>query len=218
MNFNLKLVAAVTCSFIAGYMVANSRNSDYYLNLANDELDEIQKKYDSELEKLQTEVEGYRDGALRDAADAIAAYKEGTPVSALVSVTPTEKIPYSSYSNVQDEQTKPSAAVLEPNQPNIETITPEEFVENNPGYEQYTLVYYRGDDTLTDGTTGEKIIGEFRTNITGRYDDVLFREGFWEGLKANEWYLRHHDLSYDYEVVYAAGKYADEVESPGENE
>lgn len=224
MDNTIKIALAAAGSFIAGYLVADARSNKYYSNIANEEIAEVKERYEGKLSDYKKsyaehslDLELKTDPTLREAAEALVEYRaemDEAPVKpAFVPVDIheyAEKIPYSSYSNVDADKEQPRD-VADPLQPNIETITADEFIENEVGYEQHSLQYYFGDNVLVDGLTGEKIEGEGRTSIVGRYDDVLGREGFWEGLKADEWYLRHHDLRYDYEIIHAAGKHADEV-------
>lgn len=224
MDNTIKIALVAAGSFVAGYLVADARSNKFYGKLIDTEAAEIKERYEEKYadfmksweEKGLVDHEIKIDPTLRDAAEALIDYRadmEEQPVKpAFVPVDIheyAEKISYSSYSNVDAEKEAPREVIADAAQPNIETITPEEFIENEVGYEQHSLQHYFEDDVLVDGLTGEKIEGEDRTNIVGRYNDVLAREGFWEGLGTHEWYLRHHDLRYDYEIIHDSGKYAD---------
>lgn len=87
----------------------------------------------------------------------------------------------------------------------IHVISLQEYEENEPSYQQETLTWYAGDETLTD--VREDIIEDY-TNIIGehalsRFGDVSEDE--------NVVHVRNNVLMVDYEILRSPGTYQQDV-------
>jgi tetrahydromethanopterin S-methyltransferase subunit G len=90
-----------------------------------------------------------------------------------------------------------------PDQPYI--IHHDEFFENEKEYEQTTLTFYEGDDTLADDK--EAVVPDSDSTVG---DDNLMRFG--HGSKdENVVYVRNDRLELDFEIIRSDGKYSVEV-------
>lgn len=84
-------------------------------------------------------------------------------------------------------------------------LSQEEFMLNEPEYDQNTLTYFEGDDVLTDSR--DVVINESETTVG---DANLLRFG--HGSKDNNViYIRNEKLEIDFEVVRSMGEYTKEV-------
>ena len=227
MNNNLKLIVVAAASFASGYFVANHMNEQYYYDQANKQIDEAFEN-NEKLEELQKKVDQYeaRDEALKveEASKLLAEYQgqaDFEPVdvhahAAQHAASVPAKVQYSTYSAKEAEKQQPRDVQPE----NIEVITPVEFAEGKDDYDQPTFVYYSGDKVLASGIKSEgKIDDDLRALMLGSRSDVVDREGFWEGLNGEAFYLRNHDLKLDIEIIRADEdlKYFDETKNPGDN-
>lgn len=84
-------------------------------------------------------------------------------------------------------------------------ISYQEYLEAEPEFEQQTLTYYQGDDTLTDEK--DQPIPLVEETIGG---DTLEHFGYGSG-NSRTVYVRNEKLSLDFEIVMSDGKYTHEV-------
>jgi len=228
-NTTLKLVVASAASFVAGYLVANYKNEQYYYNQANKLVDEAFGK-DDLLEELQKKVDEYeaREEALKveEAASILAEYQgqaDFEPVdihehAAQHAAPVNEKVQYSKYSAKDAETQKPRE--VETPKENIELITSDQYVEAALDYDQPTYVYFRKEDILADGNLREgqgKVDSDLRAMLLGSRADLISRETFWENLGDDAFYLRNHDLKSDIEIILADDGATFENENPGDD-
>lgn len=87
----------------------------------------------------------------------------------------------------------------------IHVISLEEYNENEPSFQQETLTWYAGDETLTDAR--EDII-EDHTNIIGQHALARFGD---VSEDENVVHVRNTALMVDYEIVRSMGTYQQEV-------
>lgn len=226
MNINLRIAIASGVSFIAGYFVANFRNEKFYFERANEEVEAAREEYEAKLTEAREQAresndqvdEKIREASLvAKASEALSSYQGNGGFMPVDVHAVAEKIPYSSYNTEEAEKQQPR----EVEQPeNIELINSEQFANSEYDYEQPTYEYYRGQDILTGSHIGEgKVDEDLRKMLLGSRADLLAREGFWEGLGDDAFYLRNHDLKIDVEIILADDdlKYEDPAESAGGN-
>ena len=227
MNVNLKIFAASAISFAVGYFVANKRNETFYFNQAHEEVELARSDFKEEIKNLIAEhdekladvqKQGIESNArvdeeIREASLIMKAY-QGTggfePVDVHKHAAP---IQYSDY--VTAEETKPETQP-EPKRKMVEVITGEQFNEGFGDYDNKTLNYHVKNDLMSDGELpGDVAVDvDTRAHIMGGYNDILQKEGIWG--RDDTFYIRNHELGYDYEIIRTDGIYADE--SPGDNE
>lgn len=124
------------------------------------------------------------------------------------------KIVQTEYTDAQADEAEAAAAVEEtqnvfdnaPRDSSKAYVIPEDvYMANETGFQQNTLTYYEGDDTLVDE----------RDEIMASPHDVIgenFRTQFGEDSRnGNIVYFRHEKLGLEFEVVRSEGSYKREV-------
>ena len=230
MNINLKLIVVTAASFVSGYLVANRLNDSYYHKQAQEMVDEVREEYEDKLAQAREaakESDADTDALVRDASLVMQAYQgksesesggfEPVDVHAIAERPDSPaKVQYSTYSAKEAEKQQPRDVQPE----NIDVITPVEFAAGKDGYEQPTFVYHPGDKILASGIVAEgKVEDDLRALMLGSRSDLLDREGFWDNLDGEAFYLRNHDLKLDIEIIPAEADllYFDETKNPGDN-
>lgn len=218
MNNNLKIVIASCVSFTAGYFFANWRNEEYYFKQANEEVAAREEYWEDKLDEIRKNgIEGDDrvDAEIREAGLILAAaYKSSDDLeqltkpevraAVLAGMQETKIVQYSDYTSPEEQEIS-----TEPAKKTVEVITPEQFIEGLDGYENRTLNYHVGNDTLSSARVEEgKIDPDIRLMIMGEYDDILPRDNTWGD--DDTFYIRNHELKYDYEIIREDGMYADE--------
>lgn len=226
---NMKFVVVAAASFISGYLYAQIRMDGYYSGLAADEIDRVKGEFKEEREEFKAKYEVLsrmaEDEDLVGAAVALIQYQGETIEREAVGDSEKNVPQYTDYAAIstvpttsKSEETVRTADKEEPkNEPTLVHIHAQDFIDNEPGYEQVTLQYFAGDDVLIDATGAGKVEDEERQQIIGRFEDLLTRPGFWDGLEDQTFYLRNHDLKYDFEILFAENKYSDELKERGES-
>ena len=230
MNINLKLIVVTAASFVSGYLVANRLNDSYYHKQAQEMVDEVREEYEDKLAQAREaakESDADTDALVRDASLVMQAYQgksesesggfEPVDVHAIAERPDSPaKVQYSTYSAKEAEKQQPRDVQPE----NIDVITAEQYAEGMDDYDQPTFVYHHGDKVLASGLATEGMVDDdLRALMLGSRSDLIDREGFWESLNGDAFYLRNHDLKIDVEIIRADEdlKYFDETKNPGDN-
>lgn len=199
-----------------------------------DKLDQAEDRYEAAVASADAARQALRDlgetPTLEEASEALQVYQGNggfEPVD-IHQVAETEMIQFSDYTTEDAEKLQPRETTMDyaaksappanaetttkNESPTVEVLTSKEMLENPMDYEDSTLIYYAGDDTLASGRVGEGVVGEvLRQQMLGDKNDVLKRPELWE--KEDFWYFRNHALKYDFEIIREEGKYADTPEA-----
>lgn len=133
---------------------------------------------------------------------------EPVDIHALAPVAPV--IQYSDY--MTPEKSEDEKKETGDKKPTVEVLTAEEYMNDPVDYEESTLIYYAGDDTLVGGRVGEGVVGETLRAQMLVDKDVLKRPEFWE--KSDDiWYFRNHALKYNFEIIREEGNHPVEESS-----
>lgn len=197
-------IVAGGVGFIIGYKIAEKR---------------LNEEFDARLEK---ETAGMREFYQ------VTKKPFPTPQAAAAALVPetTEGANIAYHKIIKQENYKPETAGVNtpvdiPDQPNVVLqnifsknerdpeipyiISQEEFMENEPGWEQSTITYYRKDDVLVDEredrlTEYEKIVGPVALTSFGL-----------QSSDARTVHVRNEKLGMDFEIVLNDSSYAEEV-------
>lgn len=196
-------VAAGAVGGVAAYYICKKKLETKYEQIAKQEIEDAKKFY-ARINKADafSTPEGAANALhVDEGAKALRRYKGESPSEDAAAVTDL---------NIFAQSHVESHFDLEAEMPNRSEeapfiITQDEFLEAEPGYEQVTLTYYEGDDTLADeGDQAIPLIDE----TVGK--GTLHRFGHGSG-DARTVFVRNDKLSTDFEVVKSDGKYAHEV-------
>lgn len=102
-------------------------------------------------------------------------------------------------------QGPPPPREVDENEPHLIDI--DEFVNNETGYEQYSLTYYMGDGVLADDKD-QPIEGDKLDMTVGDNNLAEFQK---MGEIAHCVYVRNHKLRAEFEISRSEGKYSEEV-------
>lgn len=128
-----------------------------------------------------------------------------TPVEPVVSTAVDRNVFNNGRNNPRDWDFKAEVAAREENPDKPYVISVEEFGENPQEYDQQTVTYYEGDDTLADSRN--QPIEEIDSTVG---DDNLERFGHGSN-DVNVVYVRNERLELDFEVIRDPGYYVVEV-------
>jgi hypothetical protein len=227
------VLAGVVIGSTATYLVVRKKLSAKYQAIANEEIESVKKHFAGArfqvdpkppLEKLAEKAE--RD----DALETVKQIKDASGYSSYDKVPPTVEAPTSAplVEQATVVEAEPEGTIIEhnvfdseepetyfneeeelirrrerPNEPFV--ITSDEYDENDTDFQQITLAYYDGDDTLTDEV--DTIVPDVDATV-GVENMLRFGHGSGD---PNVVYIRNPKLEADFEVTRSAGKYAKEV-------
>jgi hypothetical protein len=189
--------------FGAGYFVAKRTLENRYIDQMNREVEEAKAFYEHAYqekklrEKTPTENEFVVSPKVAEAATALTTYQTGGNVR-------LKPEPFITSEQVSDGKDKmASNKYLEP--PYV--INRELFFNSDTEYEQYTMTWYAGDETLVNQS--DRVVEEKDVDFTvGRENLNKFGE---ESGDPNVVYIRCEALEMDFEIVKSDGSYAKEV-------
>lgn len=233
MNNSVKIAVTAGASFVAGYFVANWRNEKFYFDRANEEAQVVREEYEAKLADLKK---------MDEAAEALSSYQGNGGFEPVDVHAVAETIQYSDYNTEEAEKLQPRevesktdyAAKSAPSpkadpkhavpKSASEVITEDEYIENGPEHEQIYLIYYAGDDTLTN-FDNQVVPKDIREQIIGNIP--VQKESFWTSepkvvVTASDGsekalHVRNAEMGHDYEIACVAYGFKDAQESPGEN-
>ena len=192
--------------FAAGVVVGVAASYRYvtqvHAKIAADEINEAREHY-----RKMYEEKVQRDVALEEAAERILRETTVEAAGAMVDY---------SGGGFDKNTPKPKAErpTMDPEAKAPYIISADEFLNTEVGYEQFTLTYFQGDETLVDQAdtiveSVEKTVGVANLSKFGHLSE-----------DENIVYIRNERLNWDFEVVRSMGKYSVEVlnkpESDGE--
>lgn len=201
-------LGGILIGFAGGFELAKRRLKTKYEKLAEKEIAEARAFYNRLNKEVATPQEAVEvvSPLVGEAADAMLRYQgqsvteEDTEPDVTVDVNVnvfTENEPDEVFDLEREKLNRTSKA------PYI--ISHEEFLEAEPEYNQVTLTYYEGDDTLVDEKDDPIPIPD---DIVG--EESLQRFGYGSDSSRSV-YVRNDRLALDFEVVKSDGKFAHEV-------
>ena len=121
-------------------------------------------------------------------------YEDISPVGIVTNV-------FTSTAGIWDNDAELEKRRHNPGEPYV--IHQEEFASSESGFQQSTLAYYQGDDTMVDDVTGKVIY-----NHAGLMGDLLFGYGTND---PNAVYIRNEAMEHEWEILRHTSSYAIEV-------